>query len=165
MKVDCELQARGYCRDRGSTIVEFSIVLPLFLLFVFSVIAFGRFTSRESALEHALRQAGRYGATLEGDCLTPAMNRFFAGMAGSSFASGLTFQGNVVRLSDNTEALQLVVLAAKDDFLPFTIGVRATGLFPVEVPDGCYLKQVIVASSPSPVESPPPNPNATSKKS
>jgi Flp pilus assembly protein TadG len=145
--------------------VEFSIILPIFLLFVFSVIAFGRFTSREAVIDHALRQAGRYGATLEGDCLTPAMNRFFAGVAGTSFASGLTFQGNVVRLSDNTEALQLVVLAAKDDFLPFTVGVRATGLFPVEVPDGCYLKQAIVASSPSPVETAPPNPYASPTKS
>src|SRR3954447_4288323 len=99
-------------RNEGATTVEVALILPLFLLLVFSIIAFSRYVQRRALVDHALRQAGRYGATLQGDCLTPAKDRFYAAMGGTGFESGVTLHGDVVRLVDNSQAIRLIVDAS-----------------------------------------------------
>lgn len=56
---------RRACIDRrGQTLVEFAIVLPLFLLIVFSVIQFGFLMGGQDAISNAVREATRYASTL-----------------------------------------------------------------------------------------------------
>jgi hypothetical protein len=128
-------------------IVEFSLILPLFLLLIFGVLAFGRYASRKAVVDQALREAGRYSSMLEGDCLTPAKNRFFARMSGTGFESGLILQESILHLQDGKQAVQLDVRAEKDDFLPFGQPVHSTGLFPVEVPDSCSSPTSLAAAA------------------
>jgi Flp pilus assembly protein TadG len=48
---------------RGEELVEFAMVLPLFLLLMFAVIDMGRYYFVRETLENAVRQAGRYAIT------------------------------------------------------------------------------------------------------
>lgn len=48
---------------RGEELVEFALVLPLFLLLIFTVIDMGRYYFVRETLENAIRQAGRYAVT------------------------------------------------------------------------------------------------------
>jgi hypothetical protein len=129
--------------------VEAAIVLPVFLLFVFGILFYSRCAMHKSVLDSAVRDAGRYGATLEGDCLTPAKDRFFSDIAGTGFESGITFRGDIVLLSSGAQALQIAVTGGKDVMPLFGVTVHSFGLFPVEVPGGCSGLQSITATSPS----------------
>ena len=48
---------------RGTTVVETALVLPVFLLFVFTLIEFGHATLIKNTLSSACRQAARMGST------------------------------------------------------------------------------------------------------
>ncbi len=48
---------------RGEGLVEFALVLPMFLLLMFALIDFGRWYWIKETLENAVRQAGRYAIT------------------------------------------------------------------------------------------------------
>jgi Flp pilus assembly protein TadG len=48
---------------RGQTVLEFAIVVPLFLLLVFATIDFGRLFYVQMTLQNAVRQAARYAIT------------------------------------------------------------------------------------------------------
>jgi Flp pilus assembly protein TadG len=56
------LAARGRSRAAQS-LVEFSIVAPLFFLLMFGIIDFGRLFFTQMTLQHAMREAGRFGVT------------------------------------------------------------------------------------------------------
>jgi Flp pilus assembly protein TadG len=47
----------------GNAMVEFALVLPLFLLLTFGVLDFGRLFWTQETLSYALREAGRYAVT------------------------------------------------------------------------------------------------------
>jgi hypothetical protein len=47
---------------RGQTLIEFAFVLPLILLFFFSLVDFGIAIDRRITLQHAVREGARYGA-------------------------------------------------------------------------------------------------------
>jgi Flp pilus assembly protein TadG len=51
----------GWSR-RGATVVEFAIVSPLFFLFIFGLIEFGRYVMVQQALTNAAREGSRTAA-------------------------------------------------------------------------------------------------------
>jgi hypothetical protein len=55
----CSRRLRG---ERGASLVEFAIVLPLFILFVFGVIEFGLTFNNYISLRQGVREAAREGA-------------------------------------------------------------------------------------------------------
>lgn len=56
----------GRSRERtsGQTLVEFALVLPVFLLIVFSVMQFGFLMGAQDGVTNAVREATRYASTL-----------------------------------------------------------------------------------------------------
>ncbi len=50
--------------DRGASLVEFALVLPLVLMLVLGLVSAGISYNHQLALTHAAREAGRYGSTL-----------------------------------------------------------------------------------------------------
>lgn len=52
--------------ERGSTIVEFALLLPLFLTLVFAIIEFGSAWYSKQMLVNASREGARMGALFEG---------------------------------------------------------------------------------------------------
>lgn len=53
--------ARTAARRRGATLVEFAMVMPLFLLFLFSIFEYGRYLMMHQILHNAARDAARWG--------------------------------------------------------------------------------------------------------
>lgn len=59
--------------DKGSSAVEFALVLPLLVLLLFSFLEIGRLIWAYSVVNSGLRDAGRYAARQDVDCSkTPA---------------------------------------------------------------------------------------------
>jgi len=52
-----------FMERRGEGLVEFALVLPMFLLLMFALIDLGRWYWIRETLENAVRQAGRYAVT------------------------------------------------------------------------------------------------------
>jgi len=50
--------------ERGQALAEFALVIPLFLLLVFSVIQFGMILGGQDGLSNAVREATRYASTV-----------------------------------------------------------------------------------------------------
>jgi Flp pilus assembly protein TadG len=76
-------------RDRGQGLVEFSIVLPLFLVMLFGVVDFGRVIWANDSLANAAREAARFaivhGGTASNTCpVGPAAVTAIVPVAGSS---------------------------------------------------------------------------------
>ncbi len=71
--------ARQEKKVRGQTLVEFALVMPIFLLMVLGVIEFGRLMATVSSVYSAAREAARYGSASAyyRDCegITAAANR------------------------------------------------------------------------------------------
>ena len=47
--------------DRGASLIEFAVVVPLLLLLLFGMFEFGRFVTMTSTVTNASREAARYG--------------------------------------------------------------------------------------------------------
>ena len=59
------LGRRMHHRDeRGAALVEFALILPLFMMLVLGLFSGGLAYNRKLSLEHAAREGARYGATL-----------------------------------------------------------------------------------------------------
>ncbi len=56
-------KGRKFRSSRGQTLLEFALVVPVFLMLVFAVIDFGHLFYVEMTMENAVRQAGRYATT------------------------------------------------------------------------------------------------------
>jgi len=52
--------------SRGQTLVEFAIVFPFIVIFLFGIIDFGLMLNRRITLEHAVREGARYAAVHDG---------------------------------------------------------------------------------------------------
>ena len=54
---------------RGQTLIEFAFVLPIILVFFFSIVDFGIAIDKRIALQHGVREGARFGAvhTVEND--------------------------------------------------------------------------------------------------
>ena len=61
-------------RTRGQALVEFSLVFPLFLLVLFSIIIFGLYVFYNQQLENAAREAARYAATHSASAQCPTVS-------------------------------------------------------------------------------------------
>lgn len=55
---------RFWSRRDGSAVTEFALVVPMFFLVVYAVMAFGRAYQRLNVLTGALREGARFGSTL-----------------------------------------------------------------------------------------------------
>src|SRR5688572_19089729 len=55
---------RLFGRERGSTAVEFALVLPVLLLLIFGIIDFARLVTTYTTVRSAAREAVRYGSVL-----------------------------------------------------------------------------------------------------
>ncbi len=53
---------RAQRRDEGASAVEFALVVPLLIMIVFGIIAFGIVLAQQQALSNAAREGARYGA-------------------------------------------------------------------------------------------------------
>jgi Flp pilus assembly protein TadG len=63
MNAEHTIGSAGWTRRRGASLVETAIVLPLFLVLVFALLDLGRLFYVQMAMQHALREAGRYAVT------------------------------------------------------------------------------------------------------
>ena len=68
--------------DRGASLVEFAIILPVFAMLIFGMISAGLALNDKQQITHATREGARFGATVP---------------AGQTFASG-TWASNVRQL-------------------------------------------------------------------
>lgn len=60
---------RAWCgREDGGAIVEFVVVLPVLLFLMFGIVDFSRAFAQRNNLVSAVREGGRFGATLELPC-------------------------------------------------------------------------------------------------
>jgi len=59
---------RGGVRERGQALVEFTIVVLVFLMFVFGIMDTARLFESWSNVQHAAREGARYGVTGLDDC-------------------------------------------------------------------------------------------------
>ena len=72
---------RLWRRDRGSAIVEFALVVPIFFMVVYAIFAFGRGYSRLNALNSSIREGARKASTMPSalqhrDSITRVVQRF-----------------------------------------------------------------------------------------
>jgi Flp pilus assembly protein TadG len=58
----------GRARERGQVLVEFTIVVMVFLLFVFGILDMARLFESWTNVQHAAREGARYGVTGMDDC-------------------------------------------------------------------------------------------------
>ena len=56
-------RASGFGSMRGQTMVEFALVLVIFLFLIFAVIDFGRLFFVQMEVQHAVHEAGRFAST------------------------------------------------------------------------------------------------------
>ena len=63
MKHVCREGLARASRAKGSSLVEFALIVPLFFILIFGIIDFGRIFFIELTLQNALRQAGRFAVT------------------------------------------------------------------------------------------------------
>ena len=50
--------------DRGASLVEFALILPILVLLILGIIDFGRFVATNSTVNNATREATRYGSSV-----------------------------------------------------------------------------------------------------
>ena len=64
--------SRGKPRERGQTVIEFALLAPVIILFLFMIVDFGIAMDRRIVLQHAVREGARYAAvhavTTDDDC-------------------------------------------------------------------------------------------------
>ena len=51
--------------QRGQSILEFVVIFPILMIFLFSIVDVGIAMSRRATLNHAVREGARYAATLD----------------------------------------------------------------------------------------------------
>jgi Flp pilus assembly protein TadG len=56
------IKLRGRNRSRGQALLEFALVLPIFLLIVFGIIDIGRYVYLTNAFNEGAREGARYGS-------------------------------------------------------------------------------------------------------
>lgn len=81
-----ELRARRTDRERGASLVEFALVVPLLTLFLFGIVQFGIAYDLKQSVNSAAREGARYGALpgSETDEIIDATRAGFVGVADSA---------------------------------------------------------------------------------
>ena len=75
--------------ERGAGLVEFAFVLPLFVLFVFGIVEFGRAYNAKVTLTAAVREGARTAAIAKTACADPTKLQECVEQAVQGAASGL----------------------------------------------------------------------------
>ena len=82
--------------DRGSVVVEFAILAPVFLIFIVGIIDFGRLFWIKSTMQFAVEQTSRY-AMVNPNATTAALETYASSEA--STLSGITFTATTSTIS------------------------------------------------------------------
>lgn len=97
-------------RASGTTVVETAIILPVFVTFLFGLIAYGHVQMISNMLKGATRTAARYGAT-EGITSAQAIDRVKQIMAGGMDNSKVTVVVKDASAYDNGSAFPSTISA------------------------------------------------------
>lgn len=99
---------RGNARldERGAALVEFGLVLPLFMMLVLGMFSGGMAYNHQNALSNAAREGARYGATVAKDQCTPTSN--CGGRTWAQLVQDLTVQRSEGVLDSATVCVALV---------------------------------------------------------
>lgn len=84
-------------RQDGSAITEFALIVPIFFLVVYAVLAFGQAYQRLNVLTGALRDGARYASTQLDPCAVTGQVRVRVGNYASSF--GVVLDVNQVNVT------------------------------------------------------------------
>ena len=124
-------------RSRGQALVEFALVIPIFLLLIFGLLDMGRFVYMHSTLSQAAREGARLGAVE-------------AAWVGSTDANCNTSGGKVCPA--NLAALRNDILAATNrEMTPFgniTLAKLYTSCDVSTPPSGNWMTQTCVSNQP-----------------
>jgi len=107
--------------QKGSVLVEFALILPVFLMLLFGVVSFSLALYNKTVLTMATREGARAGAIYTPDQTdTDIMN--------SASASALeVFEGNLI--SFGTDMMPTVTPSIAGDVLTVSANITYTGLF------------------------------------
>src|SRR5438445_8283280 len=99
--------SRGNLDERGAALVEFALILPVFMMLLLGLISGGQDYNHKLDLTHAVREGARYGSTLPSS--TP-LGSFTSGTcAGATWAN--VVQSTVVARSGGSLACDQVCVA------------------------------------------------------
>lgn len=106
--------------QKGQTLVETALILPILLMLLFGITDFGRILHVYLTLDHAGREGAR-GATVgsEDDVILLQINNATAGLDENKLQIAITPQGKVNRASGSEVAIKLTYPV---DFLTPIIG-------------------------------------------
>ncbi len=99
-------------RERGQSMVEFAVVIPVFVVVVLGIIDFGMALRADIMLTNAAREGARVGVVCEGDDTTTASNAAIAQVVDSGSALGLT-AANVIQATTPCSTGSEVVVTAQ----------------------------------------------------
>lgn len=120
-----ELRARR--AERGTSVVEMAIVLPLLLLLVFAIGDFGIAFTRWNSLTNAVREGARVGVVFRSPCdaatVITQVENTVATFAASAGLDAATLTTNVDNACGGTGTALTVVATAPYDY----VGVGALG--------------------------------------
>lgn len=86
---------RSLCGDRrGSSAVEFAMILPAFVILLFGIMEFGRLLWTQNALHYAVEEAARCYTVATATCSDATHAKSFA-----ASRSGLTFSNSTFTIS------------------------------------------------------------------
>lgn len=107
---DMKPQSRN---ERGQTLVEFVLIMPMVLMFCFMVFDVGRAVYYNSVLKNAAREGARYGAVLPADTVGIEA-------AVQKHAYGLNPGAIAITTLDTGTTTNTIVVHVSYDFLPAT---------------------------------------------
>ena len=134
-------RAKPGCRPRsgrgnaGAVALEFAIVVPALLLWLFGLIEFARLIWTQAALDYAVQAAARCAAVDNLTC--PMSNPHQVSNYAAGKAPGLSFADPAATFAVSTQACGVQVTASlsfdflPSDLLPYSQTLRAAACFPL----------------------------------
>lgn len=122
--------ARRFVRDdAGNPAVEFGLLLPALLTFVFGIAEGGRLLWTVNALHYSVQEAARCASVNATTCGTPSqIQTFAAGRAGAGFASSV-FTATVTSCGHRVSASYTMPLNIP--FMAHSISLTAQSCYPI----------------------------------
>lgn len=107
-------------RERGATIVEFALILPILLMLVMGVIELAIAFNRQQGLHAAAREGAREGS-IPTSTQTDISDRVAAALVGVPLDNALviTVSPNVTKPCDSADAVTVVVQSTETVSIPF----------------------------------------------
>ncbi|MBN9412846.1 MAG: pilus assembly protein [Candidatus Paracaedimonas acanthamoebae] len=82
--------------EKGASVVEFSLLAPLFIFFIFAVIQMGAVLTIDNALEASIREGARYGITAQGGSSRDSQIRNVIQTIAKNYSGGLINPSNLI---------------------------------------------------------------------